>query len=169
MAESSRRASRGGPANALFVVAAAERLPAELRGLAGELTILFPWGSLLRGTLALDDAVHASTGIASLLAPGGVATAFVSIEDRDGLDVPRLDADGACEALRDRWSSHGLELCALRPATAAELTATRSTWARRLAAGRDRVAWWLELRPCGGPAGSSGVPTVGRAGVWSPE
>ena len=41
--------------NALFVVAAAERVPAELHGLADELTILFPWGSLLRGALALDE------------------------------------------------------------------------------------------------------------------
>ena len=151
MAESSRRASRGGPANALFVVAGAERLPDELRGLADELTILFPWGSLLRGTLALDDAVPASAGIASLLAPDGIATAFVSIEDRDGLELPRLDAEGACEALRERWSRHGLELCGLRQSTPAELTATRSSWARRLAAGRDRVAWRIELRAFGGP------------------
>ena len=151
MAQSSRRASRGGPANALFVVAAAERVPAELSSLADELTIVFPWGSLLRGTLALDNAAAACAGIASLLAPGGVATAFVSIEDRDGLELPRHDADGACESLRERWSRHGLELCTLRPATAAELEATRSTWARRLAAGRDRVAWRLELRAVGGP------------------
>lgn len=169
MAESSRRASRAGRANAVFVVAAAERLPAELQGLADELTILFPWGSLLRGALALDDAAAASAGIASLLAPGGVATAFVSIEDRDNLGLPHLDAEGACEALRKRWSRHGLELCALRPATPAELAATRSTWARRLAAGRYRVAWRIELRAFGRQAGSLDGPTVERADAWSPE
>ena len=146
MAESSRRASRGGPPNALFVVAAAERVPEELHGVADELTILFPWGSLLRGALALDDAAPASAGIASLLAPGGVATAIVSIEDRDGLELPRLDDEGACEALRQRWSRYGLELCSLRPATADDIEATGSTWARRLRAGRERAAWRLELR-----------------------
>ena len=146
MAESSRRGSRGGPPNAIFVVAAAERVPEELDGVAAELTILFPWGSLLRGALALDEAAPASAGIASLLAPGGVATAIVSIEDRDGLDLPRLDDEGACEALRERWSRHGLELCGLRPASAAEINATGSSWARRLRAGRERLAWRLELR-----------------------
>jgi 16S rRNA (adenine(1408)-N(1))-methyltransferase len=146
MAESSRRASRGGPLNALFVVAAAERIPPELCGVADELTILFPWGSLLRGTLALDDATAAAAGIASLLRPGGEASAFVSIEDRDGLDLPRLEEADACEALRERWSRHGLDLCKLRPATAGELRASHSSWARRLAAGRDRAAWRLELR-----------------------
>ena len=146
MAESSRRASRDGPTNALFVVAAAEHVPTELRGVAAELTILFPWGSLLRGVLALDDAAAASAGIASLLALGGVATAIVSIEDRDGIDLPRLDGEVACEALRERWSRHGLELCALRPASADEIQAMGSTWARRLRAGRERAAWRLELR-----------------------
>jgi 16S rRNA (adenine(1408)-N(1))-methyltransferase len=146
MAESSRRASRGGPPNALFVVAAAEHVPAELAGVADELTILFPWGSLLRGVLALDDAAPASAGIASLLAPRGVATAIVSIEDRDGLELPRLDGEAACEALRERLSRHGLELCALRPATADAIAATGSTWARRLRAGRERAAWCFELR-----------------------
>jgi 16S rRNA (adenine(1408)-N(1))-methyltransferase len=130
-------------------VAAAERLPPELAGVADELKILFPWGSLLRGTLALEDAAAASAGIASLLAPGALATALVSIEDRDRLDLPRLDDEGAREALRERWSRHGLELCDLRPATTGEVAATRSTWARRLGAGRQRAAWRFDLR-CGG-------------------
>ena len=155
MAEWSRRASRAGVANAVFVVAAAERLPAELRGVADELTITFPWGSLLRGALALDDA--ASSGIASLVAPGGVATVVVSIEGRDGLDLPRLDAEGACEALAERWAIHGIQVCDARPINPADLRSLRSTWARRLAAGGDRAAWRLELRRSGpGP----------RDGVW---
>jgi 16S rRNA (adenine(1408)-N(1))-methyltransferase len=149
MAEASRRASRRGPANALFVVAAAEQRPPGLCGIADELTILFPWGSLLRGTLALDDAAGAADGIASLLAPRGTATAIVSIEDRDRLDLPRLDAADACEALRERWATRGLTVCDLRPTTADEIAATVSTWARRLRAGRERPAWRLELRRAG--------------------
>jgi 16S rRNA (adenine(1408)-N(1))-methyltransferase len=147
MAEASRRASRRGPPNALFVVAAAEQIPPELHGVAGELTILFPWGSLLRGVLALDDAAAASGGIASLVAPGGVATAILSIEDRDGLgNLPPLDAPDACAALRRRWRGHGLTVCDLRPATTEEIAGTGSTWAKRLAAGRGRTAWLIDLR-----------------------
>jgi len=145
MAESSRRAAkpqvRGGLPNALFVVAAAERIPDELRGVADVLTIHFPWGSLLRGTLALDDA--AARGIAALLNVNAKAIATFSIEQRDGLDLPELDHDDACLALKRRWSKFGVEVCALRPAAAGDLHA--STWARRLAAGRDRRAWRLEL------------------------
>ncbi|MFL5775779.1 MAG: methyltransferase domain-containing protein [Chloroflexota bacterium] len=156
MADASRRASRsvskGGVANAVFVVGSAERLAAELEGVADELTVNFPWGSLLRGVLALDGAAAAAAGIASLLAPDGTATAILSIEERDRLDLPSLDASGQPEELRERWRRYGLALCQLRPATATEIDATGSTWARRLRAGRERAAWRLELRRADGPA-----------------
>ena len=160
MAESSLRASRptrkGGVANALFVVAAAEQPPPELAGVADELSIAFPWGSLLRGALALEDAAAApaSAGIAALIAPGGCVTALVSIDPRDRLDLPALEAAVAGE-LAARWRRFGLEVAGWRPASDAEIAASGSTWARRLRAGRDRAVWRLELRrSCpGGPLG----------------
>ena len=149
MAEASLRAARserkGGLPNALFVVAAAERPPEELRAIAAETTILFPWGSLLRGVLALDDACAAARGIAGLVAPGGVVWALISIDPRDRLAVPPLEP-AAREALAARWLRHGLGLTVFAPATTAEIDATNSSWARRLAAGRDRTVWTLELR-----------------------
>ncbi len=148
MAEASRRAakpeSRGGSPNAMFVVAPAEAPPPELLGIADELTINFPWGSLLRGALALEGA--ASTGIAGLLRPGGRLTVLLSVTDRDGLAIGAFDAPGAAEALAIRWAAHGLRLEGARLASIDELDATRSSWARRLRAGRDRPAWKLSLR-----------------------
>jgi 16S rRNA (adenine(1408)-N(1))-methyltransferase len=146
MTDSSRRAARpekkGGRLNALFVVASAERPPAELLGLADELTIAFPWGSLLRGALGIDGA--AARGIASLLRPGGVATILLSVAERDALDLPTLDGESAAE-IEARWSAFGPCAEGFRAATPAEVAATRSTWARRLSAGRDRAVWRLDL------------------------
>jgi 16S rRNA (adenine(1408)-N(1))-methyltransferase len=156
MAESSLRASRpvrrGGLSNALFLVAAAELPPTELSGIAEELTINFPWGSLLRGTLGLDHA--AAAGIAGLMKPGGCSHSLVSISDRDGLGLaPLTDEDRG--SLAERWSSHGLDLMCFRPATTTEIEATGSTWAKRLGAGSaggaggagaGRLAWRLDLR-----------------------
>jgi hypothetical protein len=80
MAEASRRAGRrperGGLANALFVVAAAEALPPELDGLAALVTVHFPWGSLLRGLLAAEPAVLG--GLTRILRPGGSLRLLVS-------------------------------------------------------------------------------------------
>lgn len=149
MAESSLRAARpvrkGGLPNALFVVAPAERLPPELAGIADEVTITFPWGSLLRAALALADACDASAGIAGLINAGGRVHALVSVDRRDGLDVPPL----AVETGRDiaaRWSALCLDVVAWRRADDGEIEASGSSWARRLRAGRDRTAWRLELR-----------------------
>ena len=79
MAESSLRAARspvkGGVPNVLFAVAAAERPPAELCGRVDEVSILFPWGSLLRGVLALDPAAAAS-GVPSIRNRCGPAARF---------------------------------------------------------------------------------------------
>ena len=147
MAETSRRAARpgqrGGVSNALFVVASAERPPTELLGIADELTITFPWGSLLRGALALDDG--AACGIAALLKPGACLSALVSVTPRDGLGYTPMDEPVAADELADRWAHHGLRLDAICPATEADVAETRSTWARRLAVGRARPAWWLTL------------------------
>lgn len=147
MAESSRRAARpvakGGLPNALFVVASAELVPEELVGLADDLTILFPWGSLLRGTLGLDEA--AARGIAALVRPGGTVRAFVSVTDRDGPDLPRLDDEATAARLAERWTRHGLRVASFCLATAAEIAATHSTWARRLSAGTARPAWRIVL------------------------
>jgi 16S rRNA (adenine(1408)-N(1))-methyltransferase len=148
MAESSLRAARptrkGGLPNALFVVAAVERMPPELRETAADVTIAFPWGSLLRGALAREDAVAASAGIASVIAPAGSIRATVSIDPRDGLDLPPVD-DVALDELARGWSRHGVCVANWIPATDAEIAATGSTWARRLRAGRDRAVWRLEL------------------------
>ena len=85
MADASRRAAarptRGGLPNVVFLAEGVERLPAAFDGLADHVTILFPWGSLLRGALGLDPAVAAA--IARLIAPGGRLEIVVSIVERD--------------------------------------------------------------------------------------
>ena len=167
MAESSRRAARasrkGGLSNALFLVAAAEQPPSELRAIASEVTILFPWGSLLRGSLALDDAIQAAAGIATLVAPGGIVRALVSIDPRDRLPVPVLTTLHRGD-LAARWACHGLILTAFELAGREDIAASGSSWARRLAAGRDRQAWRLELiRIIEPPRDASGaVPATAR-------
>jgi 16S rRNA (adenine(1408)-N(1))-methyltransferase len=151
MAESSRRAARpaarGGLPNALFVVAAAEAPPPELAGIADTVVIQLPWGSLLRGALALDAA--AAAGIAGLVAPAGRVEILLAPAVRDRLE-PELDVRRRLtNGLADDWRRAGLELCDARPATDAEIAAARSTWARRLRLRGDdpeRVAFRLVLR-----------------------
>jgi 16S rRNA (adenine(1408)-N(1))-methyltransferase len=148
MAEASRRAAasprRGGRPNALFVVAAAEALPEELDGLVDLVTVNFPWGSLLRGVLGAESAVLAS--VARVLRPRGRMELLVSVTGHDrasGL-CPLEEEDLA--GLAKVYAGSGLELRKVRPATQAEVAATRSTWGKRLGAGAKRPTWLITAR-----------------------
>jgi 16S rRNA (adenine(1408)-N(1))-methyltransferase len=118
-----------------------------LHGVAAELTVHFPWGSLLRGVLGADDSVLA--GMAQLLAPGATATVLVSVLPRDG--VPEIPAPRRLVAI---YAEHGLSLVEARAATEAEVAASRSSWAKRLRAGRVRPVTLLSIVKAG-PDGSN--------------
>lgn len=144
MAESSRRAARGRGArrlaNAWFAVESAEALPGPLANVASTVTIVMPWGSLLRGVLGLDAAVL--DGIASIVAPGGRVEILVSVTPKDAVEgLASLDRDAEA-AIANAWAAAGFALVSMRPATAGDLRETRSSWARRLG---DRRAWRIEL------------------------
>ena len=165
MAESSRRAGRpatkGGLPNALFVVASIERVPTELAGRAELVTVRFPWGSLLRGCLGADPTVVA--GLATLvgdtgsleliLAPGGRDRFGNVAVDPRGAEPGRADPATIANAVMNVFGPCGLDLVEARAMTPDELSATRSTWARRLGTtrpgGSDRVATLLRLRRTG--------------------
>lgn len=127
-----RRASRRAPSNAIFVVAAAGSLPAELDATISELTVHFPWGSLLQGLVGPSAEVLA--GLARVLRPGGTLTALLSITERDGA-TPL--GDGSID--RAAYACHGLQVVEWRPATHAEVTASDSSWAKRLHAPERRA------------------------------
>jgi 16S rRNA (adenine(1408)-N(1))-methyltransferase len=148
MAETSRRAARapvrGGRTNLLFVVAAAETPPVELLGVADDIRILFPWGSLLRGVLGRDERVV--RGIAALARPGARVTATVSVTPVDGVGgIGALDAATIADAAAGLRTA-GLHLTGSRLVDRNEVRATRSTWGRRLlGAAGDRPVWRLEF------------------------
>jgi 16S rRNA (adenine(1408)-N(1))-methyltransferase len=135
------RAARTAPPNALYVIANALALPRELDGRATHLTINFPWGSLLAGLLEGDPALPALPARLAASARPGAA-----------LDV-RLNAGALAEAgrtLEDGGAAVRAALqragFALRPPVAlgpGDLRACPTTWAHRLAFGRDPRALWL--------------------------
>jgi 16S rRNA (adenine(1408)-N(1))-methyltransferase len=140
MAEASRRADRRGPSNALFLAAGVETLPASpLTGSADLVTVMFPWGSLLRGVLGLDE--RALCGVASVARPAARIEVLTSVIPSDGIPgIERLDASRR-PRIEAAWSAAGLELTSMCAAAPADTTAA-SSWARRL--GAERAVWRLE-------------------------
>jgi len=128
------RAKRAGLTNVAFLVEGVERLPHELAGVANEVTIHFPWGSLLRGLSAADPTVLSP--VAMLVKPGGTLRVLLSATERDGYaDVSpgwliRLTAD---------YAAFGLDLDQARPADPSDVAKSRSAWSKRLGPARPVV------------------------------
>ena len=141
-----RRPTRGGAANARFIVAAAEALPRELAGAADLVTVQFPWGSLLRGIVRGEAGIVCPlTGLLKTVEDAELRL-LISVEARDrALGLATLDAYGV-DRIVQSFGQAGLRPRDVRPATADDLAASHSTWAKRLrAASADRRAWLLRL------------------------
>jgi 16S rRNA (adenine(1408)-N(1))-methyltransferase len=129
------RAKRAGAANIAFLVEGIARIPNELAAVANEVTVHFPWGSLLDGLVDADPAVLRP--LASLLRPGGELRVLLSATARDG--YPLLTPETVA-ALADGYADHGLRFLAARWASPTDVAAARSGWAKRLRVGDARTA-----------------------------
>ncbi len=136
--ENLREVSRRAPSNALYVIARAQALPAELHGLAAHVTVNFPWGSLLDSLLADDpallDSLHAimrpQAALEVRLNAGALAQAGWPLEE------------GAAR-VREVLAINGFAVRAVASMTARDLRSCPTTWAKRLAFGRDPRAVYL--------------------------
>jgi 16S rRNA (adenine(1408)-N(1))-methyltransferase len=136
--ENLRSNSRRAPANALYLIASAQTLPRALEGLATHITINFPWGSLLSGLLAGD--VTLLERLTLSMRPGAL------LEVR--LNGGALAAQGWAleDGSRQVWKvlrGAGFDMCPAAALGPSELRACPTTWARRLAFGRDPRAQYL--------------------------
>jgi 16S rRNA (adenine(1408)-N(1))-methyltransferase len=135
-AKAARKPERGGLANVLYVVASIEQMPAELRGIADEVFVTLPWGSLMRGIILADDTV---LGGLALLARDGAALRIVLntriFDDPVPLDVrdlPDVTPDYVRETLAPAFARHGIAITETRFMDADEVAAIETTWAKRL-------------------------------------
>lgn len=130
--ENLRRAARTAPDNALFCIANLLSPPPELAGLASHISINFPWGSLLAGLLHADP--NLLGGLEAMSRPGTPIGCY--------LNAGAL-ADGGYELTAGARRVHralneaGFDITTTRLLDAASLRAVPSTWAKRLAYGRD--------------------------------
>jgi 16S rRNA (adenine(1408)-N(1))-methyltransferase len=106
--------ARGGVSNALFVWASVESLPPELNGIATEITINYPWGSLLHALV--EPNLDVLKNIAQLGQTGASMTILINItpfeneEYRQKLGLPELNMDIAKNHLVPRYREAGIDI-----------------------------------------------------------
>jgi 16S rRNA (adenine(1408)-N(1))-methyltransferase len=141
LASGAWRAKRARVANAAFLIEGVERLPRELACIADEVTVHFPWGSLLRGLV--DESSSVIGPLAGLMGAGAELGVLMSAVDRDG--VGELTPARA-SSRREAYAEHGLCLIETGWASSAVVAESRSAWAKRLAVGRARQAVMARYR-----------------------
>ena len=127
--------------NALFVIASAQTLPLELNGLASQININFPWGSLLESLLNNDVSLiqrlllitRPSAKLQIHLNGEALSTAGWMLEAGADQIETNLNAAGWTTKSHLYMNSHTLR-------------STPTTWAKRLAFGRDPRAIGLSLQ-----------------------
>lgn len=129
--------------NALFVQAAVEELPAELDGLASEVFVQFPWGSLLRGVAGGDELVTRNLRrICSLNARLHVTLGVDLERDRyewKRLELPEISRDYIEKVLRTRYRRVGFRIVKTERVSATDLAQRYSSWAKRLQQSDSRL------------------------------
>jgi hypothetical protein len=131
--------SRARLPNMLFVIASAQDLPGELDGLFSYVTINFPWGSLLECLLSGDQSLM--LGLRSISRPG----AQIEIRLNGGaLAEAGTDLAAGAEMIYENLNGHVWKLRRPWPVDGRALGAFPTTWAKRLAHGRDPRAIVLE-------------------------
>jgi 16S rRNA (adenine(1408)-N(1))-methyltransferase len=130
--ENLREHSRVIMPNMLFVIASAQDLPGELSGLISDVTINFPWGSLLESLLAGDPKLI--NGLASLARPA----ASIALHLNGGaLAEAGWSIEGGVNEIYNKMLQASWRVKAPVPMDAQALRSFPSTWAKRLAFGRD--------------------------------
>ena len=116
--------------------AAVEALPAELDGIATEVLIQFPWGSLLRGVAAGDDVVLGNLRrICSPYAQLQITIGLDPLRDRfewERLELPAISVDYIKTVLAPRYRSAGFKIVKAEQVSWSELSHLQTSWAKRL-------------------------------------
>jgi 16S rRNA (adenine(1408)-N(1))-methyltransferase len=144
-----RKTTKGGLPNAMFVQAAVENLPEEFDGIADGICINFPWGSLLGAVTMGDRDVLAS--LSRVLKRKGTLEITVGIDpnrDRTELErlgTPELDLAHFGGTLSALYLEAGLQMTECRELAAREWSRIQTSWARKLGGNDGRRVFRLRF------------------------
>lgn len=163
-----RKPSRGGVPNLICIAEPFEQLAGELAGAADRVTVILPWGSLLRA-LVLPE-ITSLPYLRRLCAPNASLEIVFSYDqkrdarERGPLGGFSLQERHVRDVLRQSYESAGFHVISAERISQHELRLYETTWAKRLAFGRPREIWRLRAVATevpdygiGSKAGSCGI------------
>lgn len=148
--KATRKPAKGGLPNVLFVQAAVENLPVELDGVAEEIHIHFPWGSLLGAVMAGDENVVQS--LRRICAPECLVEIIIGVdEERDKSEIERLELSSISpeyleNTLIPKYKAAGFDVLESGILTASDWSKLETSWARKLQGNSSRKVIYLIAR-----------------------
>ena len=145
-----RKPAKGGAPNVLFIQAAVEDLPTELNGVADEVHVHFPWGSLLRAVATGETIVLQN--LRRICAPGALLEIVIGLDPaRDQTEIERLgltplSIEFIDQQLAPNYRAAGFETIERGIIAAAEWPKINTSWAKRLHGNEERAITFLIVR-----------------------
>jgi len=127
--------------NGLFVIARAQALPQELNGLASHVSINFPWGSLLESLLNNDACL-----VDGLLCVARPCASMDILLNADALATAGWSLESGADQIERVLNSVNWRTKSRACIDAQSLRSIPTTWAKRLAFGRDPRAIRLSVQ-----------------------
>lgn len=129
--------------NALFVIANAQALPRELSGLVSHVSINFPWGSLIESLL--NDDACLTNGLWDITRPRAAMSLHLNA---DALATAGWGLEPGADQIERVLNAAGWQTASRSDLDAKSLRDIPTTWAKRLAFGRDPCAVRLRMQRC---------------------
>jgi 16S rRNA (adenine(1408)-N(1))-methyltransferase len=147
--KATRKPSKGGLPNVLFIQAAVEDLPEELNEAADEIHIHFPWGSLLSAVVLGDENILAS--LRRICAPECLLEIIIGIDaERDRteierLELPKLSEEYLQNILIPKYEAAHFQILESGILDASEWSKLETSWAKKLQSGANRKVIFLNF------------------------
>jgi 16S rRNA (adenine(1408)-N(1))-methyltransferase len=132
-----RKPSKGGLPNLIFIQSAVEDLPSELDGVADEVHVHFPWGSLLRAVATGDQAVLLN--LRRICSSEALLEVVIGLDpERDRSEIERLGLPESISikyidsTLAPDYRRAGFEILERGMLSPSEWPKVQTSWAKRL-------------------------------------
>ena len=119
-------------------------LARELGAVAERITVILPWGSLLRAVAAPElESLRQIAGLCLSNANVEIVFSYDLHDAREGapLETGVFDEAHITGTLPRHYAQAGLQIVTVEQIPQRELTTYETTWAKRLAFGRPRKVW----------------------------
>jgi 16S rRNA (adenine(1408)-N(1))-methyltransferase len=142
-----RKPAKGGAPNVLFIQSAIEDLPAELNGVADEVHVHFPWGSLLRAVATGE--IEVLRNVRRICATGALLEVVTGLDpERDQSEIERLgltplSLEFIDTVLVKKYAAAGFEITERGILPASAWPELSTSWAKRLQGNERRPITYL--------------------------